>query len=160
MDDVAERIHIERGRAPAVFGLVLSPDLYPVEDGQEAQGQVIRHLEIVQVVLGAAELGDVVPDAVAPELHRILDIEVVADLRLVGLVDDRSIDGIEGKLQRLGQVPLQVVVALPEEALVEKGIDKSRLTLVPCGKKYPLWVKENEEWKARENRRVEAVFCK
>lgn len=45
-----------------------------------------------------------------------------------------------------------------EKYLVEKGIDKSRLTLVPCGKKYPLWVKENEEWKARENRRVEILL--
>ena len=44
-----------------------------------------------------------------------------------------------------------------EKYLVEKGIDETRLNLVPCGKKYPLWENENKEWKARENRRVEIL---
>jgi len=43
--------------------------------------------------------------------------------------------------------------------LISKGIDKSRLSLVPCGKTEPIWNPDAEEWKAHENRRIEIMLA-
>ncbi len=47
-----------------------------------------------------------------------------------------------------------------KEYFINKGIDKNRIKTYACGKRYPVWKKETEAWKARENRRVEILTVK
>lgn len=41
---------------------------------------------------------------------------------------------------------------------ISAGVEPSRIVLIGCGKDYPVWTTEDEEWKAAENRRVEVMF--
>jgi len=45
-----------------------------------------------------------------------------------------------------------------KEYLKNNGITDSRIIIEPCGKKYPIWKKEDTKWKAAENRRVELLI--
>jgi VWFA-related protein len=44
--------------------------------------------------------------------------------------------------------------------LIEKGISKERMILVPCGKNEMIWYPEDTNWKARENRRIEILMLR
>lgn len=41
---------------------------------------------------------------------------------------------------------------------VDKGINQERIILIPLGEKHPIWTKEDEDWKAAENRRIEVLL--
>ncbi len=43
---------------------------------------------------------------------------------------------------------------------IEKGISYDRIILIPLGEKHPVWKKEDEDWKAAENRRIEVLLLK
>ena len=45
-----------------------------------------------------------------------------------------------------------------KEYLKNNGITDSRIIIEPCGKKHPIWKKEDTKWKAAENRRVELLI--
>ncbi len=47
-----------------------------------------------------------------------------------------------------------------KQYLVDKGIDEKRIITIPFGEKYPVWADENEDWKSKENRRIEVLFIK
>ena len=74
------------------------------------------------IVLGAPKLLDIAPYTVAAELPDISDIGVIGHSDLVGFVYDAIVDGGEGNLERLGEVPLEVIVAVPGESFVIERI--------------------------------------
>ena len=74
------------------------------------------------VVFGAPELLDIVPYTITPELANIGDIGVFGHGDLVGFVYDAVVDGGKSNFERLGEVPLEVIVAVPGESLVVEGI--------------------------------------
>lgn len=43
--------------------------------------------------------------------------------------------------------------------LIEQGVDSGHVLVSPLGKRFPLWNKEENENKARENRRIEIILC-
>jgi len=43
--------------------------------------------------------------------------------------------------------------------LIAKGIDKNRLSIIPCGKTEPIWNPDLEDWKSHENRRIEIMLA-
>ncbi len=44
--------------------------------------------------------------------------------------------------------------------MVKKGINKNRIHIIACGKKYPKWFPEIHEWQKKENRRIEILIVK
>jgi len=43
--------------------------------------------------------------------------------------------------------------------LVDQGVDPGHVVVKPLGKRYPLWKVEENDHKARENRRIEVLLC-
>ena len=65
LNDIAQRVGIERRSGPAVVASVLSFDGYPFHVGNQLGGQGIVEGKLVLVIFGASQVLDVAPDAVA-----------------------------------------------------------------------------------------------
>ncbi|MFN3315705.1 MAG: OmpA family protein, partial [Raineya sp.] len=65
---------------------------------------------------------------------------------------------LKGEKEKQVKLSIQRAEAVREE-FARRGIDGSRIKVIGRGKSTPLWQKENYEWQAHENRRVEiAVY--
>ena len=47
-----------------------------------------------------------------------------------------------------------------KDYLIKQGIAAKRIRTIACSKSHPVWIKEDEPWKAHENRRVDILLLK
>ena len=128
----AERTGCLAGGIPSIGGAVAGLHVHPIHERYFFQWQIVREVDVVLVVFGAPKISDISPDRIAPVLADVGDIKRVGSgqgralkhLGLVWLVNDTPVVSIELKAQALRQIPLQVVIAVPQKLLIVKCVEQ------------------------------------
>ncbi len=81
-------------------------------------------------------------------IYKLLTKNPDYKIDILGHTDQVGTDEKNIELSKLRAISVQ-------QYLVSKGIDISRIHIKALGKSRPVWVLEDEEWKAQENRRIE-----
>ncbi len=86
-----------------------------------------------------------------PSMESIYNFLVKNPSYQVDILGHTDLVGPEDKNMALSRLRASSV----KQYLISRGIDQKRLNILPFGESNPVWDKEDEEWKAKENRRIE-----